>query len=79
MDMQLELLEISVTDVNRASEFYKVKICFDLDYYHIVYKSLRFVRIRPLGSACSICFGIGSVDNMKPGSSKGLQMQSRMF
>lgn len=28
----------------------------------------------PLGSTCSICFGIGIVDNMKPGSIKGLQM-----
>jgi hypothetical protein len=28
----------------------------------------------PLGSACSICFGIGIADNMKPGSIKGLQM-----
>ena len=25
-------------------------------------------------SACSICFGIGVVDDMKPGISKGLQM-----
>ena len=28
----------------------------------------------PLGSACSICFGIGIADNMKPGNIKGLQM-----
>jgi hypothetical protein len=28
----------------------------------------------PPGSACSICFGIGIADNMKPGSVKGLQM-----
>jgi len=28
----------------------------------------------PPGSACSICFGIGIADNMKPGSTKGLQM-----
>ena len=28
----------------------------------------------PPGSACSICFGIGIADNMKPGSIKDLQM-----
>ena len=34
----------------------------------------RFVQMTPPGSACSICFGIGIADNMKPGSIKGLQM-----
>jgi hypothetical protein len=39
-----------------------------------VSEKLRFVQMTPLGSACSICFGIGIADNMKPGSIKGLQM-----
>ncbi|HKR73520.1 MAG TPA: VOC family protein [Candidatus Nitrosocosmicus sp.] len=74
MDMKLELVAISVTDVNRAIEFYKDKVGFNLDHDHTVSESLRFVQMTPPGSACSICFGIGVADNMKPGSSKGLQM-----
>jgi catechol 2,3-dioxygenase-like lactoylglutathione lyase family enzyme len=74
MDMKLELVAISVTDVNRAIEFYKDKVGFKLDHDHTVNESLRFVQMTPPGSACSICFGIGVADNMKPGSSKGLQM-----
>ena len=74
MDMKLELVAISVTDVNRAIDFYKDKVGFNLDHDHTVNESLRFVQMTPPGSACSICFGIGVADNMKPGSSKGLQM-----
>ena len=60
--------------MNRAIEFYKYKMGFDLDHDHIVNESLRFVQMTPPCSACSICFGIGVVDDMKPGISKGLQM-----
>jgi len=74
MDMKLELVAISVTDVNRAIEFYKDKVGFSLDHDHTVNESLRFIQMTPPGSACSICFGIGVADDMKPGSSKGLQM-----
>jgi catechol 2,3-dioxygenase-like lactoylglutathione lyase family enzyme len=72
MEMKLELVAISVTDVDRARDFYKDKVGFSLDHDHTV--TQRFVQMTPLGSACSICFGIGIADNMKPGSIKGLQM-----
>lgn len=74
MEMRLELIAIPVTDVNRARDFYKDKIGFILDHDHFVNEKLRFVQMTPLGSACSICFGVGIADNMKPGSIKGLQM-----
>ena len=74
MEMKLELIAIPVTDVDRALDFYKDKIGFDLDHDHTVNEKLRFVQMTPPGSACSICFGIGIADNMKPGSIKGLQM-----
>jgi catechol 2,3-dioxygenase-like lactoylglutathione lyase family enzyme len=78
MEMKLELVAIPVTDVDRARDFYKDKVGFNLDfnldYDQTVSKDLRFVQMTPLGSACSICFGIGIADNMKPGSIKGLQM-----
>jgi catechol 2,3-dioxygenase-like lactoylglutathione lyase family enzyme len=74
MEMKLELVAIPVTDVDRARDFYKDKVGFNLDHDHIVSEKLRFVQMTPLGSACSICFGIGIADDMKPGSIKGLQM-----
>jgi len=74
MEMKLELVAIPVTDVDRAIEFYKDKVGFNLDHDHTVNENLRFVQMTPLGSSCSICFGIGIADNMKPGSIKGLQM-----
>lgn len=74
MEMKLELIAIPVSDVDRARDFYKDKLGFNLDHDHTVSENLRFVQMTPLGSACSICFGIGIADNMKPGSIKGLQM-----
>jgi len=70
MEMKLELVAIPVTDVDRARDFYKDKV--NLDHDHTVNEKLRFVQMTPLGSTCSICFGIGIADNMKPGSIKGL-------
>ena len=40
----------------------------------LVNEKLPLVQMTPAGSACSICFGIGIADNMKPGNVKGLQM-----
>lgn len=74
MEMKLELVAIPVTDVDRALDFYKDKVGFNLDHDHAINEKLRFVQMTPPGSACSICFGIGIADNMKPGSIKGLQM-----
>lgn len=74
MEMKLELVAIPVTDVDRAIDFYKDRVGFNLDHDHTVKDNLRFVQMTPPGSACSICFGIGIADNMRPGSIKGLQM-----
>ena len=54
--------------------FTKIKYVFNLDHDHTVNEKLHFVQMSPMGSACSICFGIGIADSMKPGSIKGLQM-----
>ena len=60
--------------MDRALDFYKDRVGFNLDHDHTVNEKRRFVQMTPPGSACSICFGIGIADNMKPGSVKGLQM-----
>ena len=74
MEMKLELVVIPVTNVDRARDFYKDKVGFNLDHDQTVNEKLRFVQMTPTGSACSICFGIGIADNMEPGCIKGLQM-----
>lgn len=70
--MKLELVNVPVSDVDRAIEFY-TKIGFNKDQDHTVNEKLRFVQLTPPGSACSICIGVGLSD-MKPGSLKGLQV-----
>lgn len=72
MNMKLELVNVPVSDVDRAIEFY-TKIGFNKDQDHTINENLRFVQLTPPGSACSISVGVGLSD-AKPGSVKGLQM-----
>ena len=58
MQMQLELIMVPVTDVDRAKAFYTEKIGFHADFDQQVRDDLRFVQLTPPGSACS--FPVGS-------------------
>ena len=73
-DLQLELVLIPVSDVDRSKAFYTEKIGFHADHDHRVSESLRFVQLTPPGSACSIAIGEGLTD-MEPGSIKALLMK----
>lgn len=73
MDFKLELVQVPVSDVDRAIAFYVDKAGFTLDHDHKVGDDLRFVQITPPGSACSISFGVGLTE-MTPGSVEGLQV-----
>src|SRR6266536_580069 len=73
MDWKLELVNIPVTDVDRAKDFYVNKVGFHADHDGQVTDTLRFVQLTPPGSACSICIGTG-LTSMKPGSLEGLQV-----
>jgi len=73
MEWKLELIQVPVTDVDRAKAFYVEKVGFNADQDHQVNEQLRFVQLTPPGSACSICIGNG-ITTMKPGSLEGLQM-----
>ena len=73
MDWKLELVAIPVSDVDRAKDFYTVKVGFNLDHDHRVSDEVRFVQLTPPGSACSIAIGMGIVDT-PPGSVQGLQL-----
>jgi catechol 2,3-dioxygenase-like lactoylglutathione lyase family enzyme len=73
MDWRLELVQVPVSDVDRAKSFYTEKAGFHADHDHRVSDELRFVQLTPPGSACSIAIGTGLSD-MSPGSVQGLQM-----
>jgi catechol 2,3-dioxygenase-like lactoylglutathione lyase family enzyme len=74
MDWKLELVNVPVSDVDRAKEFYADKVGFHLDYDHTVSDQMRFVQLTPPGSACSIAIGKGLGSDAQPGSVKGLQL-----
>jgi catechol 2,3-dioxygenase-like lactoylglutathione lyase family enzyme len=79
MDWKLELVPISVSDVDRAKAFYTEKVGFneDLDVNatndHRVSDEMRVEQLDTPGSACSIVVGTGIVDTL-PGSVKGLHL-----
>ena len=71
--MRLELIQVPVSDVDRAKAFYVDKVGFVADHDHQVNDQLRFVQLTPPGSACSIALTAGA-HQMTPGSIDGLQM-----
>ena len=73
MEMRLELVNVPVSDVDRAKAFYTDQVGFIADHDHQVSDELRFVQLTPPGSACSIAIGTGLSD-VPPGSVQGLQM-----
>jgi catechol 2,3-dioxygenase-like lactoylglutathione lyase family enzyme len=73
VDWKLELVQVPVSDVDRAKAFYTDKVGFNADHDHQVSDELRFVQLTPPGSACSIAIGTGLTD-MVPGSLRGVQL-----
>jgi catechol 2,3-dioxygenase-like lactoylglutathione lyase family enzyme len=73
MDFLLEVVQVPVSDVDRAKEFYAEKAGFNLDHDNWHGKA-RVVQLTPPGSRCSIVFGVGLGTDMEPGSIKGLQL-----
>jgi catechol 2,3-dioxygenase-like lactoylglutathione lyase family enzyme len=73
MDFLLELVQVPVSDVDRAKAFYAEQLGFNVDHDTTVSAEMRVVQLTPPGSACSIAVGAGMVE-MEPGSQKGLQL-----
>ena len=73
MDWRLELVQVPVSDVDRAKAFYTEQAGFNADHDHQVNDQIRFVQLTPPGSGCSIAIGTGLGD-MEPGSVQGLQL-----
>ena len=72
-EMRLELIQVPVSDIDRAKEFYVEKLGFNADHDHQVNDEIRFVQLTPPGSAASIALTSGA-HQMTPGSIDGLQM-----
>jgi catechol 2,3-dioxygenase-like lactoylglutathione lyase family enzyme len=75
VEWRLELVQVPVSDVDRAKAFYTDQAGFNADHDHQVSDELRFVQLTPPGSPTSIAMGTGITD-MPPGSVQGLQMVS---
>jgi predicted enzyme related to lactoylglutathione lyase len=73
VDWRLELVQVPVSDVDRAKAFYTEKAGFNADHDHRVSDEIRFVQLTPPGSDCSIALGTG-LSEMEPGSVQGLQL-----
>jgi predicted enzyme related to lactoylglutathione lyase len=73
IEMKLELIQVPVSDVDRAKDFYVNKVGFNDDHDHRVSDEIRFVQLTPPGSAASIALTTGAHE-MAPGSVEGLQV-----
>ena len=57
MDFRLELVNVPVSDVDRAKAFYVDKAGFTLDQDADVGGGVRFIQLTPPGSPASISIG----------------------
>ncbi len=73
MDFRIELVPLTVSDVDRAVEFYGDQVGWNVDHDQTVHEGLRFVQVTPPGSACSVCFGIG-LDMLPDGHRQMIQV-----
>ncbi len=71
---RLELVQVPVSDLDRAKSFYADRVGFVTEHDHQVSDELRFIQLTPPGSACSIALTSGGAHGMAPGSLEGLQL-----
>src|SRR5580692_5169725 len=69
VEMNLEVVVIPVSDVDRAKEFY-AKLGWRLDADFKFDNGFRVVQFTPPGSACSVQFGT-KISSAAPGSAQG--------
>jgi catechol 2,3-dioxygenase-like lactoylglutathione lyase family enzyme len=73
MKLLLEVVQVPVSDVDRAKAFYSERAGFNLDHDNW-HGDARVVQLTPPGSGCSIVFGVNLGTDMEPGSLQGLQL-----
>jgi catechol 2,3-dioxygenase-like lactoylglutathione lyase family enzyme len=54
VDMKIEVVQLPVSDVDRARDFYSKQLGFNLDVDRVVPGGMRIVQLTPPGSGCSI-------------------------
>jgi catechol 2,3-dioxygenase-like lactoylglutathione lyase family enzyme len=69
MDYQLQVITLSVSDVDKAAAFYAQQAGFALDVDYHASSDFRVVQLTPPGSACSVQIGVGLTD-APPGSAR---------
>ncbi len=72
IDFRLEVVQVPVSDVDRAKAFYADRAGFVVDH-DSSFGDMRVVQLTPPGSACSIVIGTG-LAKMDPGHLQGLQL-----
>ena len=73
MDWKLEVVQVPVTDVDRAKNFYSEQVGFLVDLDTQISDEVHIVQLTPPGSGCSIHLSSG-IHNMPPGVLEGLQL-----
>jgi catechol 2,3-dioxygenase-like lactoylglutathione lyase family enzyme len=74
MDWTLEVVVLPVSDIDRAIEFYRDRVGFNLDHDTRT-ETMHVVQLTPRGSGCSIVIGdLPPQREMAPGSMRGLQL-----
>jgi catechol 2,3-dioxygenase-like lactoylglutathione lyase family enzyme len=69
MEAKLEVVTLSVNDVDKALAFYTQQVGFTLDVDYHPRDGFHVVQLTPPGSACSIQIGVGLTD-ATPGSAR---------
>jgi catechol 2,3-dioxygenase-like lactoylglutathione lyase family enzyme len=62
MDYAIQVIILSVTDVDKAAAFYTEQAGFTLDVDYHPASNFRVVQLTPPGSACSVQIGVGLTD-----------------
>lgn len=73
MNGKLEVLTLSVRDVDKSLAFYTERVGFHLDVDYHPNPGFRVVQLTPTGSGCSIQFGVGLTD-APPGSARAIYL-----
>ncbi|MBM6402510.1 VOC family protein [Phycicoccus sonneratiae] len=73
MDMRLEVVGLSVSDVDAAVAFYTEQVGFHLDHDISPAPGMRVVQLTPPGSPTSVVLGSG-LPLGEPGTTRGVQL-----
>src|SRR5690348_7761141 len=73
MDYQLQVITVSVSDVDKAAAFYTKQAGFALDVDYHPASGFRVVQLTPPGSACSVQIGTG-LTGAPPGSARAIYL-----